>query len=183
MIRFPMGLARRCGQYLFQEILDNNSADLPDRLLAAEMAGNLVVFNDALAKTLLSIVSNSDEPIELRERAAISFGPAFEHADLFGFEDPNDIILSEKIFREVQAAFKKFYYDTDFPKEVQRRILEAAVRTPLDWHSAAVRAAFADGNEKWQLTAVFCMQFLKGFDQQILEALESENPEIRYEVI
>ncbi|GAB6192884.1 hypothetical protein [Desulfocastanea catecholica] len=51
---------------MYQEILDNYSAVPSERLLAAEMTGNLVVFNDALAKTLLSIVGNNEEPIELR---------------------------------------------------------------------------------------------------------------------
>jgi hypothetical protein len=168
---------------IFQETLDNHLADLSDRLLAAEMTGNLVVFNDALAKTLLSIVNNSDEPIELRARAAISFGPALEHVDLYGFEDPDDIVLSEEIVGEIQASFKKFCYDADIPKEVRRHILEAAVRAPQDWHSAAVSAAFASGDEKWQCTAVFCMQFIEGFEQQILEALESESQDIRYEAL
>lgn len=168
---------------MFQEIVDNHSADLSDRLLAAEMAGDLVVFNDALAKTLLSIVGNNDEPTELRARAAISFGAALEHVDLYEFDDPDDIVLSEEIVREVQESFKKFYDDTGFPKEVRRRILEAAVRAPLDWHSAAVRAAYTSGDEKWQCTAVFCMQFIEGFEQQIFEALESDSPDIRCEAI
>jgi HEAT repeat protein len=91
--------------------------------------------------------------------------------------------LSEEIVREVQVSFKKFYHDAGFPKEVRRRILEAAVRAPQDWHSASVRAAFAGGDENLQCTAVFCMQFIEGFDQQIIEALESENPDIRYEAL
>jgi hypothetical protein len=142
-----------------------------------------VVFNDALAKTLLAIVGNNDEPIELRARAAISFGPALEHVDLYEFDDPDDIVLSEEIVREVQVSFKKFYFDEGFPKEVRRRILEAAVRAPQDWHAASIRTAFAGGDEKWQCTAVFCMRFIDGFDEQILEALESENPDIRYEAL
>ena len=40
---------------MFQETLKDRSADLSNRLLAAEMAGNLVVFNDKLARTLLTI--------------------------------------------------------------------------------------------------------------------------------
>lgn len=66
-----------------------------------------MVFNDELAKTLLSIVSTNDEPIALRARDVISFGPASDHVDLYEFEDPDDIILSEKIFREVQESFGK----------------------------------------------------------------------------
>ena len=168
---------------MFQEVLDDNSADLSDRLLAAEMAGDLVVFNDVLARTLLTIVGNSDEAEDLRARAALSFGPAFEHVDLYEFDDPDDIVLSEGVFREIQASLKKFYYDADVSKELRRRILEAVVRAPEDWHPAAVRAAFACDDENWQLTAVFCMRFIKGFDQQILKALESENSDIRYEAL
>ena len=168
---------------MFQEILDNHSDDLSNRLLAAEMAGDLVVFDDALAKSLLAIVGNNYEPIKLRARAAISFGPALEHSDLYEFEDSDDIVLSEEMVREVQVSFKKFYYDADFPKEVRRRILEAAVRAPLDWHSSAIRAAFTSGDADWQCTAVFCMQFVEGFDEQILEALKSENRAIRYEAL
>ena len=77
----------------------------------------------------------------------------------------------------------KFYYDAGVPKEVRRHILEAVVREPQDWHSAAVRAAFASDDENWQLTAVFCMHFIKGFDRQIIEALESDNSDIRYEAL
>lgn len=168
---------------MFQETLKDRSADLSNRLLAAEMAGNLVVFNDRLARTLLTIVGNNDEPKQLRARAAISFGPAFEHIDLYEFEDPDDIVLSEELFREIQASLKKFYYDAVVPEEVRRRILEAVVRAPQDWHSAAVRAAFACDDENWQLTAVFCMRFIEGFDQQIIEALESDNSNIRYEAL
>jgi hypothetical protein len=54
---------------------------------------------------------------------------------------------------------------------------------PWDWHADAVRAAFGSGDEEWKLTAVFCMQFVRGFDGQILAALNSENPEVRYEAV
>ena len=168
---------------MIQEILADRSVDSSDRLLAAEMAGDVVVFNDVLAGTLLTILGNSDETADLRARAAISFGPALEHADLYEFEDPDDIVLSEEIYRKIQSSLKKFYYDAGVPKEVRRRILEAAVRAPEDWHSKAIRAAFASNDENWRLTAVFCMRFVKGFDQQILEALESESADIRYEAL
>jgi hypothetical protein len=37
--------------------------------------------------------------------------------------------------------------------------------------------------EVWRLTAVFCMRFVRGFDEQILEALDSRNPDIHYEAV
>lgn len=166
-----------------QEILENRGADPADRLMAAELAGDDVVMNDGLARTLLSIVAKSDEPAELRAMAAIFFGPAFEYADIYEFDDPDDIVLSQETFLLMQEELKKLYHDTEVPANVRRSILEAEVRAPQDWHADAVRTAHASDDENWQLTAVFCMRFIKGFDRQILKALESEDVTIRYQAI
>lgn len=168
---------------IFKETLENHSADAADRLMAAEMAGDPVVMNDELARTLITIVGNSDEAAELRATAAISFGAAFEHADIYEFGDPDDIILTEETYLEMQAALTKLYHDAGVPVEVRQSILQALVRAPQDWHSEAVRAAYSSDDEDWQLTAVFCMRFIRGFDRQILEALESADPDIRYQAI
>jgi hypothetical protein len=66
---------------------------------------------------------------------------------------------------------------------VRRRTLEAAVRSPQDWQMDAVRNAYSSSDESWKLTAVFCMRFLRGFDDQILEALKSKNKDIHYEAV
>lgn len=168
---------------MFKEILDDRTADPSERFMAAEMAGDFVVINDALAKSLLAVAGKDDETQKLRAKAAIALGPALEHADIYEFDDPEDIVVSKEIFRKIQAVFRKIYHDAGVPKEVRRRTLEAAVRAPQDWHPAAVRAAFAGDDEDWRLTAVFCMRFIRGFDRQILEALESENPDIKYEAV
>src|SRR5439155_11861058 len=44
-------------------------------------------------------------------------------------------------------------------------------------------AAYSSGDEVWRLTAVFCMRFVRGFEEQILEALDTENPDIYYEAV
>ena len=41
----------------------------------------------------------------------------------------------------------------------------------------------AADDEDWKLTAVFCMQFIRGFDKQILESLKSQNPDIHYHAV
>lgn len=168
---------------MFKESLDDRAADPLERFMAAEMAGDFVVINDALAESLLAVAGKNDETQELRAKAALALGPALEHADIYEFDDPEDIVVSKEIFRKIQAVFRKIYHDAGVPKEVRRRTLEAAVRSPQDWHAAAVRAAFAGDDEDWQLTAVFCMRFIRGFDRQILEALESGNPDIKYEAV
>ncbi|MGH9161022.1 MAG: HEAT repeat domain-containing protein, partial [Vicinamibacteraceae bacterium] len=66
---------------------------------------------------------------------------------------------------------------------VRRRVLEASVRAPQEWHHDAISAAFTSDEEAWRLTAVFCMRFVRGFDDQILEALDSESTDVRYHAV
>ena len=170
------------GQALL-ELLRDDGASGADRLLAAELAGNLVVINDELVDALLSILGGAGETQALRGQAAISLGPVLEQADTDGFEDPDDVPIAERTFHRIQQTLRALYVDAGVPSDVRRAILEAAVRAPQSWHRDAVRAAYGSGDEAWRLTAVFCMRFVRGFDEQILEALDSENSEIHYEAV
>ena len=167
----------------FLDILRDARAAEGDRLVAAELAGDSTVINDELVDALLAIVGSGDESEKLRAKAAISLGPVLEHADIHGFEDADDVLIAEQTFQRIQESLRKLYVDAGVPKEVRRRILEASVRAPQDRHRDAVRAAYSSDDEAWRLTAVFCMRFVRGFDEQILEALDSENPEIHYEAV
>ena len=164
-------------------ILRDDQADASDRLLATELAGDFVVINDQLADVLLLILCKGDEAEELRGRAAISLGPVLEYADTYEFEDPDEVPITESTFRRIQETLRKLYQETNVPKEVRCRILEASVRAPQDWHQDAVRTAYSSDDEDWNLTAVFCMCFVRGFNDQILEALESANPDIHYQAV
>ena len=164
-------------------ILRDDHADESDRLLAAELAGDFTVINEELVDALLSIVLRGDETEELRCQAVISLGPVLEYADTDGFDDPDEVPISEGTFRKLQESLRKLYLDTDVAKNMRRRILEASVRAPQDWHPDAVLAAYSLDDELWRLTAVFCMRFIRGFDDQIVEALESENPVMHYQAI
>jgi len=169
---------------LLLEVLRDDRATGPDRLLAAELAGDFTVINDELVSALLSILRNDGEPDKLRGQAAISLGPALEDADTMGFEDPEDVRpITEQTFRTIQKSLRTLYMDASVPQEVRRRILEGSVRAQEDWHRDAIRAAYASGDERWRLTAVFCMQYVRGFHAQILDALNSEDPEIHYEAV
>jgi hypothetical protein len=168
---------------IFLAALRDDRADESERLLAAELAGDSTVINDELADELLVIVSDDKESDGLRARAVISLGPALEYAFIDGFEDPDDVPISENKFHEIQETLCNLYLHTDVPKEVRRRILEASVRAPQDWHPDAIREAYASADESWRLTAVFCMRFVRGFDEQILEALNAENQDIHYEAV
>ncbi len=163
------------------DILRDDRPSASDLLLATELAGDLTVSNEELVDALLSLLRSGDKPEEVRGRAAISLGPVLEQADTDGFEDADGRPITERTFHTIQESLRRLYMDATVPKDVRRRILEASVRAPQDWHQDAVRAAYSSNDEVWRLTAVFCMRFIRGFDEQILEALESENPDIHYE--
>jgi hypothetical protein len=173
----------------FLAVLRNPQAKASDRLVAADLAGDMVAINDTLADALLTIVGNAAEPEELRAKAAISLGPVLEQADIEmedgedEFDDPEGVPISEKTFRKIQQSLRKVYLDSSVPKLVRRRILEAAVRAPQEWQTQAIRTAYASDDPEWKLTAVFCMRYVRGFEKQILEALESADPKVHYEAI
>ncbi len=67
--------------------------------------------------------------------------------------------------------------------DVRRKVLEASVHAPQDWHSDAIRAAYSSGDESWMLTAVFCMGCVPGFDAEILAALANQDQDIHFEAV
>lgn len=166
-------------------LLDILRTDRPpesDLLVATELAGDFTVVNDELVDALLSILrSDNSEPV--RGRAAISLGPVLEHVDCERLEDADDLPIAERTFQQIQESLRSLYMDAKVPKEVRRRILEASVRAPQDWHRDAVRAAYSSDDEAWRHTAVFCMRFVGEFEEQILEALDSKNPSIHCEAV
>ena len=164
-------------------ILRDNQKDKSDRLLAADLAGDYTVINDELVVALLSIVRNGEESEDLRARAVISLGPILETADFDEFEDPEAVPISEETFHKIQNSLRELYMDMDVPMEVRRRTLEGSVRAPQEWHQEAIRDAYSSGDTLWRLTAVFCMRYIRGFNPQILEALETENQDIHYEAV
>lgn len=163
-------------------VLRDRAANPSDRLIAAELAGDLTVIDDNLADELLAIVKQDDAPEELRATAVIALGPVLEYTydEIDMAEEPT---ISPMIFNRIQNSLRKLYMDMDTPKEVRRRTLEASVRAPQDWHYNAVVSAYESHDEYWKLTAVFCMRYISGFDDHILEALNSDNPDIYYEAI
>jgi hypothetical protein len=175
---WPEGADRMLLDYLGDE-----GADESDRIIAAQLAGDYAEIDDELVDALLSIVVNGREPEKLRTAAVISLGPILEHADTYGFDDPDDVIIAEQTFRKIQESLHALYMDADVSREVRRRVLEASVRAPQEWHGEAVRDAYASGDPDWILTAVFSMRWVRGFDDQILEALECEDEMVHYQAV
>ena len=165
------------------DILRDENAEASDRLLAAELGGDSVVINDELAEALLAIAGNNNETDGIRGTAVIALGPALEMADIQGFDDEEDILISEKFFQRIKRSLHQLFMKEELSKDLRRRILEASVRATQDWHQDVVHKAYNSDDEAWQLTAVFCMCYVRGFDDQILESLESRHPDIQYQAV
>jgi hypothetical protein len=168
---------------MLHQILTESNASVPDRITAARHAGEIVVMNDGIADALLGIVSEPGQPEELRAVAAIAMGPVLEDADTFEFDDPDEVPITEQTFQRIQLVFRTIFPDDSVPKYVRRRVLEASVRAPQDWHRDAIAGAWSSGDRDWMLTAVFSMQYVRGFDESILDALKSTDTDIQYEAI
>jgi hypothetical protein len=165
------------------EVLRDQKAEESERLLATELAGDFTVIDDDLVDALLSILASGTASAELRSQATLSLGPLLEHSDLEGFDDPDEMPVTEETLRRAQTSLQQLFRDLTIPTLVRRRILEASVRAPEDWHPEAIRGAYANEDRDWQLTAVFCMRFVRGFNDQILDALESPDLDVHGEAL
>ena len=172
-------------------VLHDRKADESEQLMAAEMAGEIVAINDDLAGALLSIVGDATASDALRARAALSLGPVLEQMDLDSDDDllglDEEVLggkpISEHTFQRIQQSLRARYLEGDIPQEVRRRILESSVRAPAGWHRDAIRAAYSGEDRDWRLTAVFAMQYVRGFVDEIVAALDDPDEEIRYEAV
>ena len=167
------------------EIITGEEGGEEDRLTAVELSGETVVIDNEIAQALLNIVSDPNEPEELRGRAAISLGPVLEEMDLYLDEDDDleEELISEELFQQIVESLRVLFNDPEVPPLVRRRVLEAAVRAPRDWHEKAVRDAYKSDEADWKLTGVFCMQYIKGFEKEILESLKDSDAAVRLEAV
>jgi len=167
----------------FLKALADRTTPASDRIIAARLAGDMVVIDPDLAQLLAGIASDPDEPADIRANAAIALGPVLEHTSTFEFDDPDDVYVSPSVYQHLRDSLHDVYLDASVPKLVRRRALEAAVRAPEDWQKAAIAQAWDSKDPDWILTAVFCMRFVEGFDKQILEALKNPDPDIHRHAI
>lgn len=166
------------------EVLRDREADAAQREVAAELAGSLVVMNEDLAEALLDILHDPRESDALRGFAAIAFGPVLEEIDMDLRLDPDDVPpVSELTGRRIRSTLHELYLDADSPTYVRRRVLEASIRHQEGWHEGAIRAAYHTEDPEWRLTAVFCMGHVPGFEDSIVEALDSSDPATEREAL
>ena len=151
LARFPAWeWPEEAGRHIQSTLLDS-SAPEDERLLAAELAGEFVVTTDEMTESLLVIANNPDEGEALRSGAVTALGTGLEYADMMGFDYAEDIVISEEVFLKALGSLKDLYFDTSLPETFRCRVLEASSRAPREWHTEAVRKAYASGDSGWRL--------------------------------
>ncbi len=159
------------------------SPDSAVRLTALELAAEEM--DDEVA-TEVERLLDADPEVAVRARAAIAFGPALEQMiaeeDWEG-PDLGDLPMSMSRFHDIEHRLESVYRDAAEPKEMRRRALEAAVRSPRPWQMNVIRSAWASDDSEWRVTAVFCMGCVAGFEAEILEAVDSDSPELQIEAV
>ena len=169
---------------LLLKILHNPKPDAEELELAVQMAGEYAVINDELAEALCKIALDSDRDEDVRAAAAISFGPAIEICDSDGFDEGmSDAPISEAMYKKIHEALHTIHRDATASIYVRRRALEASVRGAQPWHADAVRAAYASDDPKWKLTALFCMRYVDGFENEIIASLTDADADIVHEAV
>lgn len=164
------------------DALTNPSAPAGDRVLAAELAGDLLFMSDEIARALIGLLRDPDASEEIRSRAAISLGPPLEafELDWLGIdeEDEEEGGISRPVAGAIRSALHGIYLDPEVPSLLRRRALESAVRGTDGWQEGAVRAAYHSGDPEWRVTAVYCMKYLEGFEEEIVAAFDSDDPDV-----
>jgi hypothetical protein len=159
------------------------SPDAAVQLTALELAAQQM---DEEIATAVGRALDMDPKVAVRVRAAIAFGPALETMSAEeGWEGPDlgDLPMSMPRFHDLERRLEEVYRDAAEPKEMRRKALEAAVRSPRPWQQDVIRSAWASDDVEWRLTAVFCMGCVAGFEDEILEAVDSDSPELKIEAV
>lgn len=154
--------------------LESDDPDMKHRAL--EFSAELID-GDRMALRHVELVEDPGEETRVRVRAAEALGPVLESArDRARGGRAKGSPISAEGYRRIQRRFERFYRSAQAPKIVRRRVLEASVRSPEDWHRGAIRAAWNSADPAWRRTAVTAMGRLVGFREVLAEALEDEDP-------
>lgn len=167
------------------ETLRDPGADEAESLAAARMASALSLRSDVMARTLLDVVRDPGRPDDVRAAAAISLGPLLEDLEYY-YDDDFDLDprpVTHATERAIRDGLRDVHFDPGAPVLVRRHALEASVRAVEEWHPRAIREAAERGGRDWTLTAVFAMGWLDGFEDEILEALEHDDEDVRLEAL
>jgi hypothetical protein len=144
--------------------------------------------DDEIAKAFLD-VAVSDAPEEIRADAIVGLGPIIDEAGMDYSDDEFELGpelgpgITIETFQSLVAGLRGVYDDEAQPKLVRRRAFEVLVRDPQPWQTPAIRKHFQGDDSLWQLTSVFGMGYVGGFDPEIAATVAKAEGPILYEAV
>ena len=159
------------------DILRGDRSSASDLLLAAELAGDVTVIASSGGRAALDPAPRRQTGGRTRpggdlwDRCSSWQIPRVRRPPDYGADVPGD------------PGTPRALHGRQRPPERAAADPGGLSACPRNWHRDAIRAAYGSGDETWRLTAVFCMRFIPGFEEQILEALASPNPDLHYEAV
>ena len=175
----PWDWPASAGQVILK-VLQDTASSPEDRALAAEFGGDPTVVNVELIEAILRIIHSLDETEDLRSTSVMALGPVLELLDMGDLDDQSELRQQALLLPEILHTL---HTDKNEPIILRRRALETSVRYDQDWHAEAIAAALKSSDTAWHRTAVFAMRFVPGFENQILEALGSDDPDTEFQAI
>ena len=165
------------------EVLRNGQADDSARIAAAKELGGLQCMDDEIADTLLDIARANDQPEQLRKELIELLVPEFIYIAATTCDKPEDHPFSGAMLTRIQSTLREIHFDKAAPVALRRNALRTAVYLPQEWQRQAIQEAYSRSEGTWKELAMFCMRFHPGFEEAIIEALDSPNREVRYQAI
>lgn len=129
-----------------REVLADPHMEVSERVLAAELSGNIVAMSDEVGAALMAVLQEAGELVKLRARAAIAFGLVLEEGDLNGFDDLQSVPVSERTYLNIRTASTSgerqwaltAVFAMRWVKGFGRQILEALNNVEAEIHCGAV---------------------------------------------
>lgn len=158
-----------------RRVLMDRKTEPEDRLQAVKLASNHVVMNDEVALYALGLIDDPAQELPLRAAAVELLEEVFFAAQTEGLDDFG---LTEATVGRVHEEVRRLFEDPHTSDLLRRKILEVARGCEAAWHIDAVRVAYHSGNLAWRVSAVRGMRHGYVFDEEILDALQSEHRDL-----
>jgi HEAT repeat protein len=163
--------------------------DPDEETRAAALEELALRMDDEIAQALLDI-AESDATHEVRTDAIVALGPVIEQCGMeyddeaeFDFGPELGPPVSRDTFSSIVRHIRGLYDDETQPTLIRRRAFEVLVRDPQPWLSKEIRKHVASADPDWRLTAVFAMGYVKGFEREIADTVQTAEGKLLLEAV
>lgn len=165
------------------KVVRNHREAIEERTIAIVLACSSSIVTDDIVREILSIIENPQEAEVIRSTAVSSLGPVLEFVSMEDMAEMQELSVSKDTITIIRRKLKSIYESGDYPVDIRRQALQSSAQYPEEWHASEIRKHYTGSDLDWKLIAIFCMGYCPGFEEQILECVNSDTNEIRCNAI